>query len=162
MFRRTHESMEIQFSIDGIHKKWLFCLPTWDQKVISVLFSLGLGLSLKTETYKIPVSDSVSILRLSKCRSRTLFQNWDLKKFSLRLGLEIETKKIWVLDPVSKLRRWKFQSRTWSRNAKVSLADPLWGCPPSDRKSSLGCVILNKSQILNLAFKSSCIKREDN
>ena len=121
---RTHESMAIQFSINGIHQKWPYCLPTWDQKVISDPFSLGLGLSLKTITYKIPVSDSVSKLRLGKIESPTRSRNWDSEIYSLRLGLEIETQKIWVSDPVSKLRHWKFQSRTRSRNVKVGLADP--------------------------------------
>ena len=146
---RADESMEIQFSIDAIHHKGLFCLPIWDQKVISGPFSLGLG--LKTETYKNSVSDSVSILRLRKENvslalgletetwknwysdsvsklSLRKFEsrswNWDSENFSLRLGLETETQKIWVSDPVSKLRLWKFQSRTRSQNAKVGLADP--------------------------------------
>ena len=148
---RTHESMGIQFSIYGIHQKWPYCLPTWGQKVISGPFSLGLRLGLKTITYKIPVSNSVSILRLRKCQYRNRSRNWDLEKLSLGLGLEIETQEIWVLtrsqnwhsenfslgldlktetqkiwvsDPVSKLRHWKFQSRTRSGNAKVGLADP--------------------------------------
>ena len=36
---RTHESMEIQFSTDGIHQKWPYWQPTWDQKVISAPFT---------------------------------------------------------------------------------------------------------------------------
>ena len=138
---RTHESMEIQFSMDGIHQKWPYCLPTWGQKVISGPFSLGLG--LKTETYKNSVSDSVSILRLRKENvslalgletetwknwysdsvsklSLRKFEsrswNWDSESFSLGLGLKIETQKIWVSDSVSKLRLRKFESRTRSGN----------------------------------------------
>ena len=116
MSLRTHESMEIQFSINGIHQKWPYCLPTWDQKVMSGPFSLGLRLCLKIETYKISVSDLVSILRLRKCQSRTRSQNWKLEKLSLRLGLEIETLTFTDSDSVSNLRLRKFESRTLSRN----------------------------------------------
>ena len=37
---RTHESMEIQFSTDGIHQnqKWPYWQPTWNQKVILAPF----------------------------------------------------------------------------------------------------------------------------
>ena len=39
---RTHESMEIQLSPNGIHRKWSYWQPTWDQKVISApLMSIG-------------------------------------------------------------------------------------------------------------------------
>ena len=38
LFLRTHESMEIQFSTDEIHRNLPYCLPTWDQKVISAPF----------------------------------------------------------------------------------------------------------------------------
>ena len=116
MSLRTHESMEIQFSINGIHQKWPYCLPTWDQEVISGPFSLRLRLCLYIETCLISVLDSVSIMRLRKCQSRTRSQNWKLEKLSLRLGLEIETLKFTVSDLVSKLRLWKLQSRTQSRN----------------------------------------------
>ena len=60
----------------------------------------------------IPVSDSVSKLRLRKFQSRTGSRNWDFENSSLRLGLE--------------LRLLKFLSRTRSQKSKLGLADPWW------------------------------------
>ena len=44
-----YESIEIQFSIDGIHRIWPYCLSSWDPKVISGPFCYMSGLSHLTQ-----------------------------------------------------------------------------------------------------------------